>query len=528
MNKRTESAYLAKARHNLKNPVNAILGYSEMLIEDCEDENLNALVSDLVKLNKAGNDVLDAIDDNFDENNLSENNKSIMDVARDTEIAIRTPLTTIIGYSELIIEDNDKIKLDNFYSDMEKIIQSGKQIELELKSIMQFKDHLEKGIKLKSLDDSDDYSMVEDVLSSIKPLNREDRSLVNTGTILAVDDNVNNTDILKKRLERLGNRVLTANNGKEGIDILSSNWQEIDLILLDIVMPEMNGFEVLRHVKGSKIFKSIPVIMISSMDDKDSIYRCIEMGANDYVTKPFDKEILNARISTSIERKQLRDKEKELINEIKIERDKSEKLLLNILPKEIAKKLKNKEKNISKRHENITIIFTDLVNFTPQAKNLKADKVVKILNQLFKSFDDLTLKHGLEKIKTIGDSYFAAGGLTGNVQVAAKNTINLSKDMVKATNSLNDDTDFMDLQIRIGIHTGNVIAGIIGKNKFAYDLWGATVNFASRLESTCEPGKIQISEDTKAIIGEKLDLESRKDVQMKGIGIINTYYLNYT
>ena len=202
---------------------------------------------------------------------------------------------------------------------------------------MQFKDHLEKGIKLKSFDDSDDYSMVEDVLSSIKPLNKEDRSLVNTGTILAVDDNVNNTDILKKRLERLGNRVLTANNGKEGIDILSSNWQEIDLILLDIVMPEMNGFEVLRHVKGSKIFKSIPVIMISSMDDKDSIYRCIEMGANDYVTKPFDKEILNARISSSIERKQLRDKEKELINEIKIERDKSEKLLLNILPKEMLK-----------------------------------------------------------------------------------------------------------------------------------------------------------------------------------------------
>ena len=154
---------------------------------------------------------------------------------------------------------------------------------------------------------------------------------------MAVDDNVNNTDILKKRLERLGNRVLTANNGKEGIDILSSNWQEIDLILLDIVMPEMNGFEVLRHVKGSKNFKSIPVIMISSMDDKDSIYRCIEMGANDYVTKPFDKEILNARISSSIERKQLRDKEKELINEIKIERDKSEKLLLNIFQKRLLK-----------------------------------------------------------------------------------------------------------------------------------------------------------------------------------------------
>ena len=151
----------------------------------------------------------------------------------------------------------------------------------------------------------------------------------------------------------------------------------------------MNGFEVLKYVKNSKNFNSIPIIMISSMDDKDSIYRCIEMGADDYVTKPFDKEILNARISSSIERKQLRDKEKKLIDEIQYERERSEKLLLNILPQEIANKLKNKEKDISKRHENVTIIFTDLVNFTPQAKKLSAGKVVKVLNELFKEFDDL-------------------------------------------------------------------------------------------------------------------------------------------
>ena len=100
--------------------------------------------------------------------------------------------------------------------------------------------------------------------------------------------------------------------------------------------------------------------------------------------------------------------------------------------------------------------------------------------------------------------------------------------MINSTKSLNDKTDYMDIQIRIGIHTGNVIAGIIGKNKFAYDLWGATVNFASRLESTCEPGRIQISQDTKDLIGVKIDLEERKNVIIKGIGTINTYYLNYT
>ena len=341
MNERTESAYLAKARHNLKNPVNAILGYSEMLIEDSEDEKLTDLISDLKKLHNAGNEVLKAIDNNFDEKNLSKVGKSITDIARDTEISIRTPLNTIIGYSELIIEDNHNIILDNFNSDMEKIIESGKRIEEELKLIIQFKDHLDKGIKLKSFNDDRDYSMVEDVLDSIKPLASEDKDAIKTGLILAVDDNLNNTDLLSKRLTRLGNKVITANDGKEALIILKDKGNDIDLMLLDIVMPEMNGFEVLKYIKGSNDYNKIPVIMISSMDDKDSIYRCIEMGADDYVTKPFDKEILNARISSSIERKQLRDKEKILMEELQEERDRSEHLLLNILPKNIAQRLKS-------------------------------------------------------------------------------------------------------------------------------------------------------------------------------------------
>ena len=528
MNDRTESAYLAKARHNLKNPVNAILGYSEMLIEDCEDEDFTDLITDLRKLHNAGNEILNAIDDNFAEKNLAVVGKSITDIARDTEIAIRTPLNTIIGYSELIIEDNYNIELDNFNSDIEKIIESGKRIEEELKLIIQFKDHLGKGIKLKSFNDGENFSMVEDVIDSIKPLESGDKELIKTGVILAVDDNVNNTDLLKKRLTRLGNNVMTANNGKEAIKELSKSNSNIDLILLDIVMPEMNGFEVLKYIKNSDEYKNIPVIMISSMDDKDSIYRCIELGADDYVTKPFDKEILNARISSSIERKQLRDKEKILMVELEKEKDRSENLLLNILPEEIATKLKNNEQDIAKRHENVTIIFTDLVNFTPQAKKLSAVKVVNVLNHLFKQFDDLTLKYGLEKIKTIGDSYFAAGGLTNDSKIAAYNSIELAKKMIQITENVNQETDYMNLDIRIGIHTGNVIAGIIGKNKFAYDLWGATVNLASRLESTCEPGRIQISENTKEIIGDKVECEERKDVQVKGIGRINTYYVNYT
>ena len=126
MDKRTESVFLGKARHNLKNPVNAILGYSEMLIEDCEDEGLDHLVPDLQKLNTAGEQILDSIESIFNDTDLAENEKSISSMAEEMELALRTPLNTIIGYSELLLEDTNDIKIDNFSSDINKIKSSGR------------------------------------------------------------------------------------------------------------------------------------------------------------------------------------------------------------------------------------------------------------------------------------------------------------------------------------------------------------------------------------------------------------------
>ena len=136
----------------------------------------------------------------------------------------------------------------------------------------------------------------------------------------------------------------------------------IDVILLDIVMPEMNGYEVLKFIKNDKRFFEIPVIMISSMDDTDSIYRCIENGADDYITKPFDKSILDARISSCIEKKHLRDKEKRLMKELAEEQKKSENLLLNILPKDIAERLKAGETNIATKHSDVSMLFLSLIH----------------------------------------------------------------------------------------------------------------------------------------------------------------------
>ena len=167
MDNRTEKAFLGKARHNLKNPVNAILGYSEMLIDDCEAEGLDHLISDINKLNQAGSEILTSIEEIFNDKALSDPEKSISTIAEEMEMALRTPLNTIIGYSELLLEDSDSIDINNFVSDINKITESGRMLEKELSSIIEFNSDDVKVIRKQNLNQGN-MSMVKDVLESIE------------------------------------------------------------------------------------------------------------------------------------------------------------------------------------------------------------------------------------------------------------------------------------------------------------------------------------------------------------------------
>ena len=514
---REKDALVSKARHNLKNPVNAILGFSEMLIEDCEDEGHDSLIPDLEKIHSAGKEVLKIIEESFSDSNLEVTGDNVSNIAAKMEISIRIPLNTIVGFSEMLLEDTEDFKIETFKDDLDKIKKSGIALSKEIDQIIRFDPISNIQSEKQNIHD------IQSVLKSIQPLEKDEESKTTNGCILVVDDNQNNTTLLKKRLEKIGNKVKTANDGLEAIKII--NNIDLDLILLDIIMPNMNGYEVLELLKKDKRYYEIPIIMLSSMDDLTSIYRCIELGADDYVTKPFDKTILEARISACIEKKQLRDKEKILLKEIRKEKEKSDKLLLNILPKLIATRLKAGEQLIADKHDEVSILFADIVDFTPQSKKLSPKELVNILNIIFTKFDDLSIQYGVEKIKTIGDNYFAVSGLNTNTKNSAINITKMAIQMIKSTNHINCNSGLMDIGIRIGIHTGPIVAGVIGKNKFAYDLWGSSVNMASRMESSGIKNKIQISEITYNIIKNDFEFSERKEVNIKGIGLTNTYFI---
>jgi class 3 adenylate cyclase len=300
---------------------------------------------------------------------------------------------------------------------------------------------------------------------------------------------------------------------------------EFDLILLDLIMPEMSGFEVLRRLKAAEHTGHIPVIVISALDELDSVVRCIEAGAEDYLTKPFNPTLLRARIGASLEKKWLRDREKKFVADLEQEKERSETLLLNILPQSIVNRMRNGETTIADRIAEATILFCDVVGFTTLSQELTPDRTIDFLSKIFSAFDRLAAKYSVEKIKTIGDAYMVAAGIPEAQADHADRVAALAPKMLDAVATIAKDTD-LPLQARIGIHTGPIIAGVIGTHKFVYDVWGDTVNTASRMESHSLPGRIQLSAATRAALGNGFELERRGMIEVKGKGMMETYFLN--
>ena len=203
------------------------------------------------------------------------------------------------------------------------------------------------------------------------------------------------------------------------------------------------------------------------------------------------------------------------------ERNKSEKLLHNIMPKSIAEKLKNNIKTISMDNPEISVLFADIVSFTEMSEKISSEKIVGFLNDMFSQFDDLTETYGVEKIKTIGDSYMVVSGMPVQKEDHALTLFNLAKEMIKISAQFKDHNG-NSIKLRIGINSGPAISGVIGKSKFAFDVWGDTINTAARLESYGTPDCIHMSKNTFDLVNYKNSNIERKTIQIRGKGLMDT------
>ena len=229
-------------------------------------------------------------------------------------------------------------------------------------------------------------------------------------------------------------------------------------------------------------------------------------------------------------------KEKEILEEkvdlrtyeLSVEKERSDSLLLNILPYDLAEELKNTGKSHPKDFDQVTVLFTDFINFTKFSEQHKANQIVTLINYYYSAFDDIITKYGIEKIKTIGDSYMCAGGLNSggnnNPEITILAALEL-RDFTLAEKTKRIALGEEYFEIRIGLHTGPIVAGIVGVKKYAYDIWGDTVNVASRMERSGEPGKVNISGDTYALIKNKFRCTYRGPVEAKNKGLIDMYFV---
>jgi adenylate cyclase len=336
--------------------------------------------------------------------------------------------------------------------------------------------------------------------------------------ILIVDDEPFNIDLLEQELDLLDYETVTAADGQQALKRLVA--EPFDLVLLDIMMPELDGYETLLRIKVDPELRHIPVIMISASSELDSVVRCIELGAEDHLPKPFEPVLLRARISASLEKKRLRDQEREYLAEIDRQRKRAEALLHVILPAAAVEELIGSGAVPPRRHENVVVMFADIVGFTGFCECRPPEEVVESLHRLVLRFEELTVHHRLEKIKTVGDALMATAGLLVQREDPVMASLRCAVETIGVARALPSRWE-----LRVGIHIGPVVAGVVGRQKFSYDLWGDTVNVAARLAGFgMDPG-IYLSTAAWHHVKERARAMPLGPVPIKGRGEIEVWRL---
>jgi adenylate cyclase len=347
--------------------------------------------------------------------------------------------------------------------------------------------------------------------------------------ILIVDDQVANIILLEQMLSEAGYTAVTSTRSPQKVCELHLQFR-YDLILLDLLMPEMDGFQVMTGLKQIETDGYLPVLVITAQPDHK--LRALKAGAKDFVSKPLDLAEVLIRVYNMLEIRLLHLETKRLYEQLLREQRISERLLLNVLPQSVAQSLQGRTEItaescppiLAESFPEVSVLFADIVGFSKFSEGLSPEILVGILNDIFSRFDAIADARGLEKIKTIGDSYMAAAGLPVPVADHAVRAAHMALDMLEVMEGFNRQSLYK-LKLRIGLNTGAVVAGVIGQRKFLYDLWGDVVNTASRMESHGLPGRIQVTDATRERLGTPFVFQERGTIEVKGKGAMHTWFL---
>jgi adenylate cyclase len=355
-------------------------------------------------------------------------------------------------------------------------------------------------------------------------------------SVLVVDDDPVTRQMLSGTLEERGHRVRTADDGRRGLDLVRS--EQFDVVLLDVLMPHLNGYDVLEHMKGDEELRHIPVVMVTSVDEVESAVRCIELGADDYLSKPIDPVLLIARVNAGLNKKRLHDLEQEHLDEVarlnrqleaRLEEQMAELVrtgeLKRFLPHQVAEGLLAGQLSTSDGFERrrLTLLFADMVGFTDLSDTLEPEELSDVFNEYLREMTAVAVAHGGTLDNYIGDGLMVIFGAPSQEEesaqawAAVKAAFGMMARADELTAAIRERGIPADLRVRVGVNTGHCTVGVFGSDLLrAYKAVGFAVNMAARLQSEADPGTLLVGFRTYALVKERVRARSRGELTLKG------------
>jgi CheY-like chemotaxis protein/signal transduction histidine kinase len=515
---RVKQAALGHVRHELKTPINAILGYSEMLLEDLADEEdpPAELMGDLERIRQAGRSLLAVVDGVLDPARIERSSEDLdLDEAgAQIRADLRNPVSAVVGYAELLMENSVEAGREHLVPDLERIGDAGRRLlELSTDIVKVATSHMDEvGGRL-----SEASAITEGVLTRAR---KGGHSVAEEGmgSLLVVDDNAMNRDLLSRQLARAGYVVQTAEDGRQALEHLSE--RAYDLILLDVIMPGMDGIEVLRHVKSDAALAGTPVVMLSSLDDVESAIRCIELGAADFLSKPFHPTLLQARIGATLELTRM----EERIEHERVRLGESEafaaRLLRGAFPASIATRVRGGESGIVESYEDTTVLWCD-VEAAARRQTRDPAVVAARLQRILEALEDACEEHGLEARAQVGDGMALAGGIPTPTEDHADR---IAAAALTIQAGLSSASGF-DAPVRVGLGSGSVTGAVLGGEGMGYRLWGDAVDLARSLGESAHSGRIMVSPGAFRSLNGRWSFATPGVQEVPGRGQMKTYVL---
>jgi adenylate cyclase len=516
-------ALWTQLRRELRTPLDTIIGSSELLLKDADGLGLSDLISNLNLIHSAGQQLLEIINDLLDTNKFASGDVvfNLASLIANLHYKVRIPINDVIGLSETLIENAAKQGRIDLIADLKKIQSAAEYVLSYINEIIDFS-KIDAGLKKSGAEDSQRLSLIDRVILSLRGLAQDSAAVTGyeCGSILVVDDNGINRDLLSRYLERQGHAVQVAHNGRQALEMIANS--AFDLVLLDTTIPGLTGYEVLQYLKHSKSWRDLPVIMISALDEMDRVVRCIELGAEDYLLKPFNPVLLRNRVGAFLERKRQQRKLQELNTALELRNLFIRETFGSYLSDEIVDTILQKGGlEIGGEKRRATILMADLRGFTSLSERLPAEDVVAMLNIYLGTMIEIIQKYQGTIDEFIGDAILVIFGAPILRADDSRRAVACAVEMQLAMTSVNDRNrraGYPEVALGIGINTGEVVVGNIGSQKrIKYAVVGRAVNLTARIESYTVGGQTFISENTLSECGNILRIDSAIKVMPKGV-----------